>query len=167
QRSALDKAGSELDAIRPHTRADLTAAFERQPELVRPAAQGNTQAAVRAMQLEAEIRLDPAKRADRFTETWQRLHQQRASLSRNGEHDAARKIGSQMGTMAKSLERDVQVESLLRARRAWLGIDVRSVRPLGQELAELAGIAGRRALGNGRGREEKEEDECCAANRPG
>src|SRR5690606_5657899 len=55
QRSALDKAGSELDAIRPHTRADLTAAFERQPELVRPAAQGNTQAAVRAMQLEAEI----------------------------------------------------------------------------------------------------------------
>ncbi len=110
QRSALDKAGTALDACRPHARADLAAAFERQPELVRPAAQGNTQAAVRAMQLEAEIRIDPAKRADRFTENWQRLHQQRASLSRNGAHDAARKIGGQMGAMAKSLERDAQVE---------------------------------------------------------
>ncbi len=151
QRSALDKAGSELDAIGPHTRADLAAAFERQPELVRPAAQGNTRAAVRAMRLEAEIRTDPAKRADRFTETWQRLHQQRASLRRNGEHEAARKVGSQMGTMAKSLERDVQVESLLRARRASLGIDVRSVRPIGQELAEIAGFGGSRSLGIGIG----------------
>ncbi|AJA11207.1 conjugal transfer relaxase TraA [Sphingopyxis fribergensis] len=151
QRNALDKAGSELDAIRPHARADLAAAFERQPELVRPAAQGNTQAAVRAMQLEAEIRIDPAKRADRFTETWQRLQQQRTSLSRNAEHEAARKVSGQMSAMAKSLERDVQVESLLRARRASLGIDARSVRPIGQELAEIAGFGRSRSRGIGIG----------------
>ncbi|KQZ73883.1 conjugal transfer protein TraA [Sphingopyxis sp. Root214] len=151
QREALDKAGTALDACRPHARADLAAAFERQPELVRPAAQGNTQAAVRAMQLEAEIRIDPAKRADRFTENWQRLHQQRASLSRNGEHDAARKVGGQMGTMVKSLERDAQVESILGSRKAALGIDVRSVRPIGRELAEIAGIGRSRSLGIGIG----------------
>lgn len=151
QREALERAGTALDACRPHGRTDLAAAFERQPELVRPASQGNTQAAVRAMRLEAEIRIDPAKRADRFTETWQRLHQQRASLSRNGEHDAARKIGGQMGTMAKSLERDAQVESILRARRASLGIDARSVRPIGQELAEIAGFGRSRSRGIGIG----------------
>jgi hypothetical protein len=151
QREALAKAGTALDACRPHGRADLAAAFERQPELVRPAAQGNTQAAVRAMQLETEIRINPAKRADRFTETWQRLHQQRASLSRNGEHDAARKIGGQMSTMAKSLERDAQVESILSSRKAALGIDVRSVRPIGRELAEIAGLGRSRSLGIGIG----------------
>ena len=151
QHEALDKAGTALDACRPHARADLAAAFERQPELVRPAAQGNTQAAVRAMSHEAEIRIDPAKRADRFTENWQRLHQQRASLSRNGAHDAARKICGQMGAMAKSLERDAQVESILSARKAALGIDVRSVRPIGQALADIAALDRSRSLGIGIG----------------
>ncbi|MGQ2930916.1 MAG: Ti-type conjugative transfer relaxase TraA, partial [Sphingopyxis sp.] len=151
QRQALDKAGTALDACRPHGRADLAAAFERQPEIVRPAAQGNTQAAVRAMSQEAEIRVDPAKRADRFTETWQRLHQQRAVHTRSGEHDAARRIGGQMGAMAKSLERDAQMESILSARKAALGIDVRSVRPIGQALADIAALDRSRSLGIGIG----------------
>src|SRR3546814_3232017 len=105
-------------SVRPHARSDLAAAFERRPELVRPAAEGKGQAAVRAMNREAEVRIDPHKRADRFTENWQQLHRQRASLSRNGEHDAARKIGGQMGAMAKSLDRDAQVESILRDRKS-------------------------------------------------
>jgi hypothetical protein len=151
QRKALDKAGTALDTIRPHARADLASAFERQPELVRLAAQGNSQSAISAMRQEAEIRTDPNKRADRFTEGWQRLHQQRAALTRSGQHDAARKIGGQMGAMAKSLERDAQVESILSTRKAALGIDMRSVRPIGQELAEIAAIGRVRSLGIGIG----------------
>ena len=96
-------------------------------------------------------RIDPAKRADRFTETWQRMHQQRTALSKNGEHDAARKIGGQMGAMAKSLERDAQVESILSARKASLGIDMRSVRPVAQELADIAALGRGRSLGIGIG----------------
>src|SRR3546814_14797577 len=65
QRGALDKAGSELDKVRAHARADLASAFERQPELVGPASHGNSRAAIRAMQIEAEIRIDPTKRAER------------------------------------------------------------------------------------------------------
>ena len=53
--------------------------------------------------------------------------------------------------IVKSLERDVQVESLLRARRASLGIDARSVRPIGQELAEIAGFGRSRSRGIGIG----------------
>lgn len=151
QRSSLEKAAIDLDAVRPHARADLASAFERQPALVGSAARGSSQAAIRAMQLEAEIRIDPAKRADRFTETWQRMHQQRTALSKNGEHDAARKIGGQMGAMAKSLERDAQVESILSARKASLGIDMRSVRPVAQELADIAALGRGRSLGIGIG----------------
>lgn len=96
QRKALDKAGT---ACRPRARADLAAAFERQPAPISLAAQGSTQAAVRAMRLETEIRTDPQRRTDRFTENLQRLYQQRASLSWNGEHDVARYTGLQLDTL--------------------------------------------------------------------
>ena len=149
QREALDKAGTALDAVRPHAQADLASAFARHPELVGPAAQGNSQPAIRAMQLEAEIRSDPARRADRFVESWQKLQQQRdRSLSR-GEHRAVSRLSSEMGAMAKSLERDAQVESILRGRNAALGIDARSVRSVGQDLAEIAGLGRGRSRGIG------------------
>jgi hypothetical protein len=151
QRSALDKAGAELDAVRPHGRADLAAAFERQPDLVGPTAQGNSPAAIRAMNHETEVRIDPGKRADRFTENWQQLRQQRDMATRKGAHDAARHISGQMGAMAKSLERDAQVESILSARKASLGIDMRSVRPIAQDLADIASLGRSRSLGIGIG----------------
>lgn len=59
QRVALDRAKDALDTIRPHASTNLGTAFERQPELIRAAAEGRGQAALRAMQLEAEIRIDP------------------------------------------------------------------------------------------------------------
>lgn len=151
QRAALDKAGTELDVLRPHARADLASAFERQPELVGPASRGDSRAAIRAMQLESEFRVDPAKRADRFTDTWQRLQHQRAALGKSGDHNAARRIGGQMGAMAKSLERDAQVESILSTRKASLGIDMRSVRPIAQELSDIAALGRGRSLGIGIG----------------
>ena len=151
QREALGKAGAALEVIRPHARADLESAFGRHPELVRPAAQGNSQAAIRAMQIEAEIRSDPHSRAGRFVEDWQRLQRQRDGLSRTGEHGAARKLSSEMGTMAKSLERDAQVESILRTRKTALGIDARSVRSIGRELAEIASFGRDRSRGIGIG----------------
>ncbi|GBH33117.1 AAA family ATPase, partial [Sphingobium xenophagum] len=71
QREALDRARDALDAIRPEGSSDLISAFRSSPELVREAAEGRGQAAVRAMQLETEIRMDPFQRADRFVEGWQ------------------------------------------------------------------------------------------------
>ncbi|MCX5511664.1 hypothetical protein OH705_27815, partial [Pseudomonas sp. BJa3] len=82
QRDALEKAGKALDAIRPHGTADLASALQRQPSLAREAADGRSQGAIRAMQLEAEIRIDPAQRADRFVSDWQRLGQARQAMQR-------------------------------------------------------------------------------------
>ena len=90
QRAALEKAGQALDTIRPHAAADLSSALQRQPELVREAADGRSQGAIRAMQLESEIRADPAQRADRFVSDWQRLHQTRLTMQRDGDVNGAR-----------------------------------------------------------------------------
>lgn len=151
QREALAKARGALDAIGPHIRTDLETAFERNPEPVRSAAQGNSRAAIRAMQMEAEIRSDPVQRAERFTEDWQRLHRQRGVLTERGDHHAARALSDRMGAMAKSLERDAQVESILRTRKAALGIEAHSVRSIGQDLAEIAGLGRGRSRGIGIG----------------
>src|SRR3546814_6814905 len=84
QREALDRARDALDAIRPQGSTDLNSAFRNDPELVREAAEGRGHEAVRAMQVEAEIRIDPFQRADRFVEGWQQLRQQHQELVRDG-----------------------------------------------------------------------------------
>ncbi|MEO6214579.1 MAG: Ti-type conjugative transfer relaxase TraA, partial [Sphingomonas sp.] len=111
QREALERAREALDAIRPNASTDLRAAFQHSPELVREAAEGRSQATMRAMQLEAEIRADPFQRADKFVEGWQQLQRHREDLQRDGDFRGARKVSGQMAGMAKSLERDAQVES--------------------------------------------------------
>ena len=147
QRSALDKAGSELDTVRAHARVDLASAFERQPELVSQAAQGRSQAAIRAMRLESEIRIDPSNRAERFVGDWQTLQQQRDHMIARGERGSAAKLSSQMGAMAKSLERDAQVESILRTRKSALGIDMHAARSVRQQLADIADLGRGRSRG--------------------
>ena len=151
QSEALAKAQGVLDAIGPHARADLETAFERNPGLIRPAAQGESRDAIRAMQREAQVRADPVQRADRFAEDWQRLHRQRDQLAGRGEHRGARVLSDQMGAMAKSLERDAQVESILRGRKTALGIDSDPARSVSRQLAEIAGLGLGRSRGIGIG----------------
>jgi hypothetical protein len=87
----------------------LDSVSERNPALVREAAEGRTQRAIRAMQVEAEIRTDPSLRADRFVKRWQELERQRAGFARNNDWQSECKIRNSMGAMAKSLERDPQM----------------------------------------------------------
>lgn len=151
QQDALARADNALGATGPHARADLASAFAREPDLVRQAAQGKPQLAIQAMNREAEIRIDPSKRADRFVGDWQALQQQRGRALSRGEQRVAGRIAGEMGAMAKSLERDAQVESILHNRKAALGIDARSVRPVGQDLAQIAELGRGRSRGLGIG----------------
>ncbi|KMS53725.1 Ti-type conjugative transfer relaxase TraA [Sphingobium cupriresistens] len=124
QREAFDRARDALDAIRPEGSSDLNSAFRSSPELVREAAEGRGQAAVRAMQLETEIRMDPFQRADRFVEGWQQLQRHHAELVRDGNFRGAKSAAQQMAGMAKSLERDAQLESVLGLRSGELGLEI-------------------------------------------
>ncbi|WP_232845095.1 hypothetical protein [Paracoccus onubensis] len=117
------------------------------PDLTREAATGQVRRAVRALQLETELRTSPERRADRFVSRWQALDravEQRYAAGDYSGYHAARK---EMSEMARSLERDPQLESILANRKRELGITFESGRRLGAELAFHHGID----LGRGRG----------------
>jgi Ti-type conjugative transfer relaxase TraA len=140
QRAELDKAREAMDQTGKHAAKDMEQAYSRDPALASDAAGGRVRQAIRAMQLEAEIRSDPDKRADRFVEGWRQLGQHREELQRDGDFRGARKVSEQMAGMAKSLERDAQVESLLRGRKQELGISFETGRQLSHDLSSSVGI---------------------------
>ncbi|MCB2045529.1 MAG: Ti-type conjugative transfer relaxase TraA, partial [Novosphingobium sp.] len=113
------------------------------------AADGRSQGAIRAMQLEAEIRIDPAQRADRFVNDWQRLGQARQVMQRDGDTRGAQWLTSRMTDMAKRLERDAQVESLLRRRTRELGLEKELGRDLARDLAASITMERSRSIGMG------------------
>jgi len=143
---ARERAREALDRVRPHAARDAAEAFRRDPELIGQAAAGRSNAALRAITLEAEIRADPRLRADRFVEDWRRLEGQRMRAFEAQDFGRREPITSAMGNMASRLERDPQVESLLRNRKLELGLTMGH--GAGGIAHELMGVIG---LGRGRG----------------
>ena len=143
----LADARKAFEEVRPHGWRDAEAAYVKDPALVHEAATGRANRAVRALQLETEIRTDPARRADRFVERWRELGQTSQRQYQGGDMSGYKATRSAMGDMAKSLERDPQLKSILANRKHDLGIGTESGRRLGLELALSHGID----LGRGRG----------------
>jgi hypothetical protein len=143
----LQEARKVFEEVRPYGSHDAEAAYKKNPKLVREAAGGLVNRAIRALQLETELRTDPSRRADRFVEHWQKLDQASLRQYQAGDMSGYRATRSAMGDMAKSLERDPQLESILANRKRELGITFESGRRLGHELAFTHGID----LGRGRG----------------
>ncbi len=143
----LTDARKAFEEVRPRGWRDAEAAYVKDPELAREAGSGRVNRAVRALQLETEIRTDPQRRADRFVERWQKLDRASQHQYRAGDMSGYNASRSAMGEMAKSLQRDPQLESTLANRKQQLGIMFESGRRLGDELAFTHGID----LGRGRG----------------
>jgi Ti-type conjugative transfer relaxase TraA len=143
----LQKARQAFEEVRPYGSHDAEAAYRNNPELVREAAAGQVSHAVHALQLETELRTDPSRRADRFVERWQKLDHTSQRQYQVGDMSGYKATRSAMGEMAKSLERDPLLESILASRKKDLGIAFESGRRLGQDLAFGHGID----LGRGRG----------------
>jgi Ti-type conjugative transfer relaxase TraA len=146
QRQEVAASRMALNAIRPHSAPDLEAAFANDLGLIHDAAEGRPAATIRAMQFEAELRVDPQLRADTFVQRWQALDRQRRLLLRDHETTRANAAGDGMIGLAKSLERDPQVESILRNRRAQLGLPEVPGRSIGQSLADIIGRGRNRGL---------------------
>ena len=136
----LQEARKVFEEVRPYGSHDAEAAYKKNPELVREAAGGQVNRAIRALQLETELRTDPSRRADRFVERWQKLDQTSLRQYQAGDISGYRSARSAMGDMARSLERDPLLESLLANRKRELGIAFESGRRLGLELAFSLGI---------------------------
>ncbi len=150
----LDKARQAFDKVRPHGWRDAESAYAKHPELAHEAATGKVNRAIRALQLETEIRtersndvsLDLNARAARFVERWQKLDQTSQRQYQAADMAGYRATRAQLGDMARSLERDPQLESILANHKKALGIGMESGRRLGAELAFTHGIN----LGRGR-----------------
>jgi Ti-type conjugative transfer relaxase TraA len=144
----LQQARKVFEKVRPYGSHDAEAAYKKNPDLVREAADGRLNRAIRALQLETELRTHPGRRADRFVDDWQKLDQASLRRYQAGDISGYRSARAAMGDMARSLERDPQLESLLANRKHELGIAFESGRRLGLELAFSHGID----LGRGRNR---------------
>ena len=147
QRIAFDKARDALEAVRPDAARDLRAAFARDTGLIEDAAKGRTSAAIRAMALEAELRMSPEGRADRFVEDWQKLARAHRSLRNAGDDAGVRRVGQQMSALGKSLERDAQAESLVRKRLPELGIRAREGASISHSIQDWLSLSRGRGLG--------------------
>ncbi len=118
----LQEARKVFEGVRPYGSHDAEAAYKKNPELAREAAGGQVNRAIRALQLETELRTDPSRRADRFVERWQKLDHTSQRQYQAGDMSGYKATRSAMGDMAKSLERDPQLESILANRKRDLGI---------------------------------------------
>jgi hypothetical protein len=147
QLKELQAARKVFEEVRPYGSHDAEAAYKKNPKLVREAAGGQVNRAIRALQLETELRTGPSRRADRFVERWQKLDQASQRQYQAGDISSYKATRSAMGNMAKILERDPQLESILANRKQELGVAFESGRRLGQELAFTHGID----IGRGRG----------------
>lgn len=151
QMHELRDARSAFEKVRPYGWHDAEAAYVKNPELVREAGAGRVSRIALALQLETEIRtgmdLDPGRRAERFVERWQKLDRTGQEQYQAGDMSGYRSTRSAMSDMAKSLERDPQLESLLANYKKALGVEVESGRRLGAELAFSHGIGIGRGMG--------------------
>ncbi|MGD9725655.1 MAG: Ti-type conjugative transfer relaxase TraA [Nitrospiraceae bacterium] len=157
QRRELGEARRAFDEVRPHGWQDAEAAYSKDNGLAREAGGGRISRAIRALQLETEIRTgrnaDPgitsSARADRFVERWQNLSQNSQRQYAAGNYSGYKAARSQMGDMANSLQRDPQLESLLAGRRKDLGIggDFDTGMGIGKDLALSHGLGLGRGIG--------------------
>lgn len=137
QRQEMRDAGQQLDQVRDGMKDLMRSTLQNDPATARAMTElsGRERVAhvIDGMKRENAALQNPNVRAERFVERWQELQGQRREL-RGWQHDEARaKVESQMNGMTKSLERDPQVDSILRNRRQELGI--------GQELRRGQTIA--------------------------
>jgi Ti-type conjugative transfer relaxase TraA len=154
QRQDMREAGQQLDQARPGTHDLMRSALQYDPQIERSMTElsGRERVAqvMDGLKREQSAQQDPNVRAERFVERWQDLKAQRHEL-RGWQHDQARgKVEGQMQGLAKSLERDPQVESILRNRRQELGIgqQIRQNEGISRELEQS--ITRGRTLGLGR-----------------
>jgi Ti-type conjugative transfer relaxase TraA len=148
QRSALDKAGAELNALKPDSFGDLRKAVNRDLSLIPEAVKGKTDRAIQAMEQQAKLRIEAQRlaaanerRADSFVDQWQRQSEQYRALRKNGSSKASDKVRASLVGMAKGLERDPQLESVLANRRPQLGLDAMSTNTLSQDLQKSLGLS--------------------------
>ena len=147
QRAALQQSRKNLDAFNPHYSKDLEQAYTGNRPIVQETANGNPRRAIQVLQVEAEIRSNPNLRADRFVQSWQALSRQRDEQLMKRDFTSRQSLTDSMGEMARGLERDPQLESILRNRQKDLGLTPGLEQSISRSLLIQLGLERQRNLG--------------------
>ena len=147
QRAALQQSRKTLDAFNPHYSKDLEQAYTDNRPLAQETATGNPRRAIQVLQIEAEIRANPNLRADRFVQSWQALSRQREKQLMKRDFTSRQSLTDSMGEMARGLERDPQLESILRNRQKDLGLTPGLEQSISRSLLIQLGLERQRSLG--------------------
>jgi len=139
QKQELRTSAERLDQARPGSYALMKSALQYDPEtataMTELSGRERVGELVAGMDRERAALADPNVRADRFIERWQELQAERRTLTTGWHMEARAKIDSQMKGLTKSLERDPQLESVLRNRAQELGIShIRQSQNLAREM---------------------------------
>jgi Ti-type conjugative transfer relaxase TraA len=126
QKSELRQASQQLDQQRPDASGLMLSAIQHDPQTDRAineiSGRERVGQLVVGMDRERALQADPNVRADRLINRWQELQGERKEL-RGWQHDEARgKVEGQMRQVAGAMERDPQVEAIVRGRAQELGI---------------------------------------------
>lgn len=127
QRAELTGAVQQLDKIHPGLSHEMTSALTHDPKLrsVMKDLTGRerTGELIKGLERERTQLADPKVRADRVIARWLGLSAKREKLE-GWQHDKARvPVEEEMRGLARELQRDPQMESILRNRKRELGID--------------------------------------------
>lgn len=122
QKAALRAARDALKRFSPDAWRDLEASYGQDLYLRRDIIRGRQQRVFNTMQLEAEIRTNPTLRAERFISQWNKLKDTHEQCKQNYDHRGQECAKSGMEDMARQLERDPQIESILRNKKIELGL---------------------------------------------
>ena len=141
------EARDAVETALPGGARDLRTAIVRDPRFMEQLASGDTRGAMQAIEWERRYRTDPRFRADQFVRTWRELGDRHEAFERRGDERSAGKVASQMTGLAKSLERDPQVESLLRGRNKELGMPAYIEGRVSQSLPNWIGWGRGRGIG--------------------
>ncbi len=138
QKQELRTSAERLDQARPGSYALMKSALQYDPETATAMTELSGRERVgelAGMDRERAALADPSVRANRFIERWQELQAERRTLTTGWHVEARAKIDSQMKGLTKSLERDPQLESVLRNRAQELGIThIRQSQNLAREM---------------------------------
>jgi hypothetical protein len=128
QKIALRESGKAMEKVRPGTTQDLQEALHHEVRAQRAmkdlSGPDRGEALAGAIRREEQVRHDPHVRGERMVKEWKGLETQRDRLGSGMRDERAHaQIESRMKTIAGSLKRDPQLESLMRNRAKQLGID--------------------------------------------
>ena len=128
QKIALRESGNAMEKVRPGTTQDLHEALRHEVRAQRAmkdlSGPDRGEALAGAIRREEQVRHDPHVRGERMVKEWKGLETQRDRLGSGMRDERAHaQIESRMKTIAGSLKRDPQLESLMRNRAKQLGID--------------------------------------------